>query len=102
MLQTNAELLFRNDNPGDILYHGKPITFKTEGSSLVMSMKVPFTSKDDFDIERHGDQLSIKVKNATGHLVNVIPLPVATMDMKLVKAKLESDQLNILFEKNII
>jgi arsenite-transporting ATPase len=102
MLQRNAELLFSNDNPGDILYRGKPITFKTEGSSLMMSMKVPFTSKDDFDIERRGDQLSIKVKNATGYLVNVIPLPVATMGMKLVKAKLENDQLNILFEKNII
>jgi arsenite-transporting ATPase len=102
MLQRNAELLFSNDNPGDILYRGKAITFKTEGSSLMMSMKVPFTSKDDFDIERRGDQLSIKVKNATGYLVNVIPLPVATMGMKLVKAKLENDQLNILFEKNII
>lgn len=99
MLRTNAELLFRNDNPGDVLYRGKPITFKTEGSSLVMSMKVPFTDKDDFDIERHGDQLSIKVKNPTGQLVNVIPLPVATMGMKLVKAKLENDELNILFEK---
>jgi len=102
MLHTNAELLFRNNNPGDILYRGKPITFKTERSSLVMSMKVPFTYKDDFDIERHGDQLSVKVKNPTGHLVNVIPLPIATMGMKLVKAKLENDQLNILFEKNII
>ena len=99
MLRTNAELLFRNDNPGEVLYRGKPITFKTEGSSLVMSMKVPFTDKDDFDIERHGDQLSIKVKSPTGQLVNVIPLPVATMGMKLVKAKLENDELNILFEK---
>jgi arsenite/tail-anchored protein-transporting ATPase len=101
MLERNAELLFRNDNPGDIFYRGKPITFKTEGSTLVMSIKVPFTDRDDFDIERYGDQLTIKVKNPTGYLVNVVPLPMAAMGMKLVKAKLQKDELNILFEKNI-
>src|SRR5919197_863401 len=101
MLETNGEQIFGSDDPGGIFYRGKPITFKTEGSMLLMSVKVPFTEKDDFDIERYGDQLSIKVKNITGHLVNVIPLPTVTMGMKLVKAKLEKDELNILFDKNI-
>ena len=101
MLETNGEQIFGSDDPGGIFYRGKPITFKTEGSMLLMSVKVPFTEKDDFDIERYGDQISIKVKNITGHLVNVIPLPTVTMGMKLVKAKLEKDELNILFDKNI-
>jgi arsenite-transporting ATPase len=101
MLETNGEQIFGSDDPGAIFYRGKPITFKTEGSMLLMSVKVPFTEKDDFDIERYGDQISIKVKNITGHLVNVIPLPTVTMGMKLVKAKLEKDELNILFDKNI-
>ena len=100
MLDRNAELLFGKYNPGDIFYRGKPITFKTEGHTLRMSIKVPFTEKDDFDLERYGDQLTIKVKNPTGYLVNVIPLPLATMGMKLVKAKLQQDELNILFERN--
>jgi arsenite-transporting ATPase len=100
MLERNAELLFGKDNPGDIFYRGKPITFKTEGQTMLMSIKVPFTEKDDFDLERYGDQLSIKVKNPTGYLVNVVPLPIATMGMKLVKAKLQKDELNVLFERN--
>jgi arsenite/tail-anchored protein-transporting ATPase len=100
MLERNAELLFGKDNPGDIFYRGKPITFKTEGHTMQMSIKVPFTEKDDFDLERNGDQLSIKVKSPTGYLVNVIPLPIATMGMKLVKAKLQEGVLNILFERN--
>jgi arsenite/tail-anchored protein-transporting ATPase len=100
MLDRNAELLFGKDDPGDIFYRGKPITFKTESHTMRMSIKVPFTEKDDFDLERYGDQLSIKVKNPTGYLVNVIPLPIATMGMKLVKAKLQEDELNILFERN--
>ena len=101
MLERNGELLFGSDNPGDIFYRGKPIAFKTEGSTLLVSVKVPFTEKDDFDIERYGDQLTIKVKNPTGYVVNVIPLPTATMGMRLVKAKLNKDELNISFEKII-
>jgi arsenite/tail-anchored protein-transporting ATPase len=76
------------------------MTFKTEGHTMQMSIKVPFTEKDDFDLERNGDQLSIKVKSPTGYLVNVIPLPIVAMGMKLVKAKLQEDELNILFERN--
>jgi arsenite/tail-anchored protein-transporting ATPase len=68
---------------------------------MLMSIKVPFTEKDDFDIERYSDQLTIKVKSATGYLVNVIPLPIATMGMKIVKAKLRNDELNVFFEKNV-
>jgi arsenite/tail-anchored protein-transporting ATPase len=101
MLERNGDLLFGSNNPGDIFYRGKPIGFKTDGSRLLMSIKVPFTEKDDFDIERYSDQLTIKVKSATGYLVNVIPLPIATMGMKIVKAKLHNDELNVFFEKNV-
>jgi arsenite-transporting ATPase len=65
-----------------------------------MSVKVPFTEKDDFDIERYGDQLSIKVKSTAGYLVNVIPLPIVTIGMRLVKATLRDDELKILFDRN--
>jgi arsenite/tail-anchored protein-transporting ATPase len=101
MLERNGDLLFGSDNPGEIFYRGKPIGFKTDGSKMLMSIKVPFTEKDDFDIERYSDQLTIKVKSATGYLVNVIPLPIATMGMKIVKAKLRNDELNVFFEKNV-
>ena len=62
-------------------------------------MKVPFTEKDDFDISRYGEQLAIKVKGPTGYITNVVPLPVATIGMKLSKAKLDKDDLNLFFEK---
>jgi arsenite-transporting ATPase len=66
-----------------------------------MTVKVPFTEKDDFDLERYGDQLKIKVKNPVGYVVNIVPLPSATLGMKLSKAKLDGDELNILFEKSV-
>jgi arsenite/tail-anchored protein-transporting ATPase len=100
MLQKNGELIFEHQDPAQIFYHGKAFSFITEDSKLRMTVKVPFTEKDDFDIERHGDQLTIKVKNPVGYIVNIIPLPTATIGMKLAKAKLQGDELNVLFEKN--
>ena len=100
MLRKNGELIFEYQDPAKVFYHGKTFAFITEDSKLRMTVKVPFTEKDDFDIERHGDQLTIKVKNPVGYLVNIIPLPTATIGMKLAKAKLQGDELNVLFEKN--
>jgi arsenite-transporting ATPase len=66
-----------------------------------MQVKVPFTERDDFDLERYGDQLTIKVRSPAGYIVNIIPLPSVTLSMKLAKAKLQGDELNVMFEKNL-
>lgn len=99
MLRENGQLMFENQDPADVLFRGNAFRFATEDSLLRMTVKVPFTEKDDFDVERHGDQLTIKVKNRVGYLVNNVPLPVATMGMKLAKAKLQGDELIVLFER---
>jgi len=99
MLKRYGEELFGSEDPAKVFYDGKPFGFESIDDSFNMKVKVPFTEKDDFDIERFGDQLTIKVKNDVGNLVNIVPLPAATMGMKLSKAKLQGDELNILFEK---
>ena len=100
MLAKNGELLFGKEDPGNIYYQGKAFNFLTEGNSLQMKVKVPFTEKDKFDLERYGDQLTIKVRSPVGYIVNIIPLPSVTLSMKLAKAKLQGDELNVMFEKN--
>lgn len=100
MLTKNGELLFGNEDPGKIYYQGKAFKFLTEGNSLQMKVKVPFTERDDFDLERYGDQLTIKVRSPVGYIVNIIPLPSVTLSMKLAKAKLQGNELNVMFEKN--
>jgi arsenite-transporting ATPase len=64
-----------------------------------MKLKVPFTDRDDFEIIRYGEQLSIKVRGPTGYVINVIPLPAATIGMKLARSKLVKDELDIFFER---
>jgi arsenite-transporting ATPase len=101
MLTKNGELLFGNEDPGKIYYQGKAFEFLTEGNSLQMKVKVPFTERDDFDLERYGDQLTIKIRSSVGYIINIIPLPSATLGMKLAKAKLHGDELNVMFEKSM-
>ena len=99
MLRENGQLMFENQDPADVLFRGNAFHFAKENSLLRMTVKVPFTEKDDFDVERHSDKLTIKVKTRVGYMVNTVPLPAATMGMKLAKAKLQGDELTVLFEK---
>ncbi|HET7147844.1 MAG TPA: TRC40/GET3/ArsA family transport-energizing ATPase [Candidatus Nitrosopolaris sp.] len=99
MLRENGQLMFENQDPAEVLFRGKVFQFVKVGSLLRMTVKVPFTEKDDFDVERHSDKLTIKVKTQVGYMVNTVPLPAATTGMKLAKAKLQGDELNVLFEK---
>lgn len=101
MLRKNGDLIFGSEDPAITYYRGKAFDFTTEQNSLRMTVKVPFTEKDDFDLERYGDQLTIKVKNPVGYIVNIVPLPSAPLGMKLAKAKLSGDELNIFFEKSV-
>jgi arsenite-transporting ATPase len=101
MLRVNANLIFRDDeNPADIFYHGNPFSIiRDNPKELRLAIKVPFTQKEKFDIKRSGSEVIIKVKSSTGYLVNVVPLPTVMYNMKMVRANLDNDILNIIFEK---
>jgi arsenite-transporting ATPase len=99
MLSKHGETLFAKEDPAKIFYRGKPYVFRNEGASISMTVQVPFTEKDDFEIHRYGDRLTISVRTQAAKIVNIVPLPIATAGMKLSKAKLLNHQLNVLFEK---
>ncbi len=99
MLSAHGDRIYGDSDPASVMYRGKPYQFKTEGSTIRMTVQVPFSEKDDFSIERYGDQLTVNVRTAAGQVVNIVPLPVATANMKLARARLEERMLDVLFEK---
>lgn len=99
MLRKHGEVLFGSEDPAAVFYRGKPYVFESEGASINMTVQVPFTEKDDFEIQRYGDQLTISVKTPASRIVNIVPLPIATAGMKLARAKLLDHELKVLFEK---
>ena len=101
MLRANAELIFGDDDPLKIFYNGKPYSIVDQPpKNLRITVKVPFTEKEDFDIKRLGSEVIIKLNSPTGYLVNVIPLPTITFDMKMIGTRLRNNTLNILFERH--
>jgi arsenite-transporting ATPase len=99
MLRSHGKVLFGVDDPARIFFRGKPYSFVSEGSAINMTVQVPFTGKDDFEIQRYGDRLTISVRTAAARIVNIVPLPVATVGMKMTRARLLDRELNVLFEK---
>ncbi|MEM2855921.1 MAG: TRC40/GET3/ArsA family transport-energizing ATPase [Candidatus Nitrosocaldaceae archaeon] len=99
MLRRYALEIFNNEDPTKVFYKGGMFRFEGYDGKLNMMVNVPFTSKDNLEIERIGDQLTITVKSEIGKVVNIIPLPAATIGMKLSKARLENNTLYIMFTK---
>jgi arsenite-transporting ATPase len=98
MLRRNAQVLFGDEDPRDILYKGKIFDFTTNNTGLTMKLKVPFSEKENFLVEHSSDRLIVKVKTQVGYVVNVIPLPVATMGMKIDRVNLSNGELIVFFE----
>ena len=99
MLRENAKSIFGIDDPSNIFYSENVFEVIKDETKLIMKLKVPFTSKDDFNINRSGEQLIINVKGPVGHITNVIPLPIATIGMRVTNSKLVNGELQIFFEK---
>lgn len=100
MLRRNAQVLFGDEDPRNILYKGKIFDFTTTANNtgLTMKLKVPFSEKENFLVEHTSDRLIVKVKTQAGYMVNVIPLPVATMGMKIKRVNLSNGELIVFFE----
>ena len=100
MLRANADIIFGDDDPSMIFYTGKPYSVIDQPpKNLKISVKVPFTQKQDYDIKRLGSEVIIKLDSPTGYLVNVIPLPTITFDMKMIGTRLHNNTLNVLFRR---
>jgi arsenite-transporting ATPase len=100
MLRANADIIFGDDDPSMIFYTGKPYSVIDQPpKNLKISVKVPFTQKQDYDIKRLGSEVIIRLNSPTGYLVNVIPLPTITFDMKMIGTQLRNNTLNVLFRR---
>ncbi len=100
MLEDYANELFANDDPTKVFFNEDVFSFDYSNDVFSIRIKVPFTSKDDFELERIGDQLTIRVRGAVGNIVNIIPLPSATVGMRVDKARLQDSMLIVTFKRD--
>ena len=77
----------------DILYRDEPIRVRKRGTGYVMTMRLPFASRDDMDIHRRGDELFVRVGAYKRNLI----LPQSLKRMTVREANFAGDHLEILF-----
>jgi arsenite-transporting ATPase len=76
-----------------VLYHDDPIRVRKRGTGYVLSMRLPFVSRDDMDIHRRGEELFVRVGSYKRNLI----LPQTLKRMVVREATFAGDHLEILF-----
>jgi arsenite-transporting ATPase len=79
----------------DVLYHDDPIRVRKHGTGYVLSMRLPFVSRDEMDIHRRSDELFVRVGSYKRNLI----LPQTLKRMTVREANFAGDHLEILFAR---
>jgi arsenite-transporting ATPase len=94
-LRRMAEALYGDEDPARLLYHGRTQTIEEEGDGYVLSLSLPFATRDGLDLLRAGDELTVQVGSRRRNLV----LPRVLNGLEISQAKFVDDSLKIWFER---
>ena len=76
-----------------VLHHDDPIRVRKRGTGYILSMRLPFVSRDSMDIHRRGEELFVRVGSYKRNLI----LPQTLKRMVVREANFAGDHLEILF-----
>jgi arsenite-transporting ATPase len=94
-LRALGEQLYSEQSPAQKLYEGTTHTISDEkDGSYKLSVKLPFVDKDDLDLYRSRDELTLRV----GPYRRNIVLPHALWSLEIADAKFDKSTLNIRFD----
>ena len=99
-LERLAELggaLFGDSNPSEFLYRGRPYSVERVDGGYVLSVELPFTSREEITLSRSGDELLLQVGSWRRNLV----LPRLLLDAQTNGAKMEDRVLKISFAEPV-
>ena len=89
-----GEALFGDLDPTDFFYRGRPYRVRNVNGSHILEVALPFTSRDEVQLTRSGDEILLQV----GGWRRSIVLPRALVDAPAMGAKMEDGVLRIQFK----
>ncbi|MGH7609966.1 MAG: ArsA family ATPase [Candidatus Dormibacteria bacterium] len=88
-----GESLFANHDPSQVLYDQKPQALAKQGDEYVLSLQLPFVSKEQVDLTQRDDELYVSV----GPYKREISLPRVLRGLVTTSAHLDGGRLAIRF-----
>lgn len=92
-LREFGEALYGTQDPAQHFYRGRPYSVQRSDGEYVLSVDLPFTTKDQISLSRHADELVIDLGEWRRNLV----LPRALIDAAALGAQFEDHTLKIRF-----
>ncbi len=93
-LRRLADVLYSELNPADRFSNERPYQFQKTEDTYQLSIRLPFLSKEEVGLTKHGDELIVTVGGFKQH----VALPRTLSNKKTAGAKLTDDLLVIKFE----
>ena len=90
-----GEALFGETDPTARLSREEPLRFYVEGDRHMLSLRVSGVTGEGAELEKHGDELSIRLGNSR----RVVPLPQYLAGLQPVWAQVQGDRLVVAFEE---
>jgi len=88
-----GQALFAESDPSEFLYRGRPYSVARDGDGYVLTLELPFTSKEEISLSRKSDELVLQVGGWRRNLV----LPRLLLDAPTQGAKMEDRTLRVRF-----
>ena len=95
MLKVMTEALYGGDDPTTIFFQGQVQDIQKAGKHYVLTLALPFSSKEKISLTQSGNELTIQVANFRRNVI----LPHALRGLAVSEAKLEESKLRIKFHQ---
>jgi len=93
LLDQMGEEVYGDLDAAAILFLDEPVAVRRRGAAYVLSMRLPFVSRDDMDVHRRGEELYVRVGSYKRNLV----LPQTLQRLTVREANFRGENLEILF-----
>ena len=94
MLKRMAAALYGDKDPTEVFFKGQVQEVRKVSGHYILTLTLPFVSKDKVSMVQNGDELTIQVADFRRKVL----LPHILKGKNIEEAKLEADTLKIIFE----
>ena len=88
-LRELGHALYGDEDPTQHYYRGRPYSVKRDAESYVLTLELPFTSRENVELSRHGDELVLQVGSWRRNLL----LPRALIEAPTQGARMDDGKL---------